>query len=364
MNGVHKQSLGLATIALISTLVLAACGGSSDESTANAETETTQEMATETSEPTAAESEAACDSVTPVTMLLDWFPNPDHVALYVTEAKGYWTEECLDVTLQPPSDPTDPPKLVATGNVELGVSYQPEMFFQVPAGLQIKAVASLIPNTLNSMMWLQDGPIKSMADLTGKTIAEPGFGSNRAYLNAIFEANNIDPATVKIVAVKTALSQALISGAADAVIGTYGNIEGQQMSYEGYVPVVTRLSSIGVPNYDELVIIANSEKLVSDTSYQDMVKAFLRGLAKGNADAIADPTFSEQTMAAVGGDYAGPALPLMIEATLPLLENPKGFGTMDPASWDEFGAFMVKQKIVDSAPAASELLTNDFVPAG
>jgi putative hydroxymethylpyrimidine transport system substrate-binding protein len=94
-----------------------------------------------------------------------------------------------------------------------------------------------------------------------------------------------------------------------------------------------------------------------------MVKAFLRGLAKGNAAAIADPTFSEQTMAAIGGDYAGPALPLMIEATLPLLENPKGFGRMDPASWDEFGAFMVKQKIVESAPPASELMTNDFVPA-
>jgi putative hydroxymethylpyrimidine transport system substrate-binding protein len=367
MNGVRKQSLGFATVALVSALFLAACGGSSDESSSSAETESTQEVATESAETSAEstgeEAAAACDSLTPVTLLLDWFPNPDHVALYVAEAKGYWKDECLDVTLQPPSDPTDPPKLVATGNVELGVSYQPEMFFQVPAGLQIKAVASLIPNTLNSMMWLEDGPIKTLADLSGKTIAEPGFGSNRAYLNAIFEANNIDPASVKVVAVKTALSQALISGAADAVIGTYGNIEGEQMSFEGNEPVVTRLSSIGVPNYDELVIIANSERLVSDTAYQDMVKAFLRGLSKGNAAAIADPTFSEQTMAAVGGDYAGPSLPLMIEATLPLLENPKGFGRMDPASWDEFGAFMVKQKIVDSAPSAADLLTNDFVPA-
>lgn len=367
MNGVRKQSLGIATVALVSALVLAACGGSSDASSSSAETETTQEAASEPAEPSAEatveEAAAACDSLAPVTLLLDWFPNPDHVALYVTEAKGYWEEECLDVTLQPPSDPTDPPKLVATGNAELGVSYQPEMFFQVPAGLPIKAVASLVPNTLNSVMWLQDGPIESLADLAGKTIGEPGFGSNRAYLNAIFEANNIDPASVSIVAVKTALSQALISGAADAVIGAYGNIEGQQMSYAGYEPVVTRLSEIGVPNYDELVIIGNSERLASDTAYQDMVKAFLRGLAKGNADAIADPTFSEQTMAAVGGDYAGPALPLMIEATLPLLENPKGFGRMDPASWDEFGAFMVKQKIVDSALPASDLMTNDFVPA-
>lgn len=317
MNVFRKEVRYFAPVALASLVFVAACGGGNGDSNAGATTETTQETTQETTID-AGEGVSGCESITPVTLLLDWFPNPDHVAIYVAEAKGYWNDECLEVTIQPPSDPTDPPKLVATNNVELGVSYQPEMFFQVPAGLQVKAVASLVPNTLNSMMWLEGGPIKSLADLEGKTIAEPGFGSNRAYLNAIFEANNIDPSSVRVVAVQTALSAALISGAADAIIGTYGNIEGEQMSYEGYPPVITRLDSIGVPNYDELVIIANSERLVSDTAYQEMVKAFLRGLAKGNEAAIADPTFSEQTMAAVGGDYAGPSLPLMIEATLPL----------------------------------------------
>lgn len=349
MKAVRARPPKLVLTALFAGLLIASCGGSSSGSSSPT--------------PTGSGEGPACESLTPVTILLDWFPNPDHVALYVAEAKGHWEAECLDVTIQPPSDPTDPPKLVSTGNVELGVSYQPEMFFQVPAGLKIKSVAALVPNTLNSMMWLEDGPINSVADLAGKTVAEPGFGSNRAYLNAIFEANNIDPASVNVVAVKTALSQALISGAADAVIGAYGNIEGEQMAFDGYSPVITRLSSIGVPNYDELVIIANSDRLQSDGPYQDMVRAFLRGLALGNADAIADPTFAEQTMAAVGGDYAGPSLPLMIEATLPLLENPLGFGGMDPASWDEFGAFMVSQGIVESAPPAADLMTNDFVPA-
>lgn len=363
----RAMPLRLAAVAALSALVLAACSGSGDsatsESSAPAE-ETSEAAATDGAAPAAetTEAAAACESLTPVTLLLDWFPNPDHVALYVTKAKGYWEEQCLDVTLQPPSDPTDPPKLVSTGKVELGVSYQPEMYFQVPAGLKIKAVAALVPTALNSLMWLDGGSIKSVADLGGKTIGEPGFGSNRAYLSAIFAANNIDPATVKVVAVKTALAQALTSGAADAVIGAYGNIEGEQMKQEGLTPVITPVSDIGVPNFDELVIIANSDRLASDAAYQDIVKKFLAGLAKGNADAIADPTFSEQTMAAVGGDYAGPALPLMIEATLPLLDNPAGFGRMDAASWDKYGKFMVQQKLIDKAPSGADLLTNDFLP--
>jgi putative hydroxymethylpyrimidine transport system substrate-binding protein len=367
MKAHRNMSLKLATVAVVSALVLAACGGGSDSASTETETAAAEESAAaapaeETTAAESAETAAACESLTPVTLLLDWFPNPDHVALYVTQAKGYWEAECLEVTLQPPSDPTDPPKLVSTGNVELGVSYQPEMFFQVPAGLKIKAVAALVPTALNSMMWLEGGSINSIADLSGKTIGEPGFGSNRAYLNAIFKANNIDPSTVKVVAVKTALSQALTSGAADAVIGAYGNIEGEQMKEQGFNPVITPVSAIGVPNYDELVIIANSDRLAAEPEYQDIVKRFLAGLAKGNADAIADPTFSEQTMAAVGGDYAGPALPLMIEATLPLLENPLGFGQMDPASWDKFGAFMIEQELVEAAPPAADLLTNDFLP--
>ena len=353
MKDHRKISLRIAAVAAVSALALAAC--SSGGNTASPEASAPAAEVT-------AEAEAACESLTPVTLLMDWFPNPDHVSLYVTEAKGYWEQECLDVTLQPPSDPADPPKLVSTGNVELGISYQPEMYFQVPAGLKIQAVAALVPTALNSMMWLEESSIKTIADLGGKTIGEPGFGSNQAYLDKIFKENNIDPSTVKVVVVKTALSQALTSGAADAVIGVYGNIEGEQMKEQGFSPVITPVSAIGVPNYDELVIIANSERLKSEPAYEDLVRRFLAALAKGNSDAIADPTFSEQTMAAIGGDYAGPALPLMIEATLPLLENPKGFGRMDPASWDEQGAFMLEQGLIEATTPAAELITNDYLP--
>ena len=352
-------SVRLAAVTAVSVLALAAC---SSGNTASSETSAPAAEVTASAESQAPTEEAACESLTPMTLLMDWFPNPDHVSLYVTEAKGYWEEQCLDVTLQPPSDPADPPKLVSTGKVELGISYQPEMYFQVPAGLKVQAVAALVPTALNSMMWLEEGSIKTVADLGGKTVGQPGFGSNQAYLDKIFKENNIDPSTVKVVVVKTALSQALTSGAADAVIGVYGNIEGEQMKEQGFNPVIVPVSEIGVPNYDELVIIANSERLKSEPAYQDIVKRFLAALAKGNAAAIADPTFSEETMAAIGGDYAGPALPLMIEATLPLLENPKGFGRMDPASWDAQGAFMLEQGLIEATTPASVLITNDFLP--
>ena len=62
-----------------------------------------------------------------VRVLLDWFPNPDHVALYTALDKGLFTEANLAVTLTPPANPADPLKLVAAKQVELGISYQPDV---------------------------------------------------------------------------------------------------------------------------------------------------------------------------------------------------------------------------------------------
>jgi putative hydroxymethylpyrimidine transport system substrate-binding protein len=299
----------------------------------------------------------------PVTVLLDWFPNPDQVALYVSKEKGFFEEAGLDVTLQAPSDPSDPPKLVSTGNVELGISYQPEMYFSAQAGLKIKAVASLIPTALNSVIWLEKSGLTSMDQLSGKTMGTAGLATDTAFLSAIFKKNNIDPASVNVVTVKTSLIQALVSGKADAVIGAYGNIEGVELQEEGLNPTITPVSAAGVPNYDELVLIANTEKLASDTEYQAIVRDFLGALAKGTAAAIADPAMSEEVMAGVVEDVAGPTLKAQVAATLPLLENPKGFGQMDAAAWDAFGAFMKDQGLLESVAPAADLTTNDFLPA-
>jgi ABC-type nitrate/sulfonate/bicarbonate transport system substrate-binding protein len=59
--------------------------------------------------------------------MLDWFVNPDHAALVVAQEKGFFAAQNLEVELQTPADPNDPPKLVAAGKVDLAVSYQPQL---------------------------------------------------------------------------------------------------------------------------------------------------------------------------------------------------------------------------------------------
>ena len=63
--------------------------------------------------------------MTNTTVLLDWFPNPDHIALYLAQKDGDFTKQHLNVTFQSPSNSTDALKLVSLGQVPLAISYEP-----------------------------------------------------------------------------------------------------------------------------------------------------------------------------------------------------------------------------------------------
>ena len=89
-----------------------------------------------------------------LTVLLDWFVNPDHAPLYVAKEKGYFREAGLDVELVAPADPNDPPKLVAAGKADLAISYQPQLQMQAAEGLPLTRIGTLISTPLNTVVAL------------------------------------------------------------------------------------------------------------------------------------------------------------------------------------------------------------------
>jgi putative hydroxymethylpyrimidine transport system substrate-binding protein len=50
-----------------------------------------------------------------MTLMLDWFINPDHGPIIVAQEKGYFAEQDLEIEVIAPADPSDPPKMVAAG---------------------------------------------------------------------------------------------------------------------------------------------------------------------------------------------------------------------------------------------------------
>ena len=65
-----------------------------------------------------------------MSLILDWFINPDHGPIILAEELGYFAEQNLEVEVVAPADPADPPKLVAAGQADMAVSYQPQLHLQ------------------------------------------------------------------------------------------------------------------------------------------------------------------------------------------------------------------------------------------
>lgn len=196
-----------------------------------------------------------------LTVMLDWFVNPDHAPLVVALQRGYFADVGLDVELVAPADPNDPPKLVAAGQADIAVSYQPQLHLQVAAGLPVVRIGTLVATPLNSVVALADGPIKTLADLKGRKVGFSVGGFEDAVLGRMLEEAGLSLSDVELVNVNFSLSPALLSGQVDAVIGAFRNFELNQLAIEGRPGRAFYPEEHGVPAYDELIFIAHRDRL-------------------------------------------------------------------------------------------------------
>ena len=219
-----------------------------------------------------------------LTVLLDWAVNPDHAALFAAKSQGYFAAEGLDVELIAPSDPNDPPKLVAAGKADLAVSYQPQLVLLVDAGMPLRRIGTLVDTPLNCLATLADGPVKSIADLKGRKVGYSVAGFEDALLGAMLKEAGLGLGDVELVNVNFALATALAAGQVDAVIGAFRNFEIPEMRLLGKPARIFGVEDHGVPAYDELILVA-----AADRTADPRLPRFLRALEKGTTYVLNHP---------------------------------------------------------------------------
>ena len=196
-----------------------------------------------------------------LTVLLDWFANPDHAPLYVAQGLGYFADAGLEVELIAPADPNDPPKLVAAGQADIAISYQPQLHVLIAEGLPLIRIGTLVATPLNSLVVLADGPVRTIADLKGRKVGFSVGGFEDALLRAMLARHGLSLDDITLINVNFSLSPALIAGHVDAVIGAFRNFELNQMDLVGRPGRAFFVEEEGVPVYDELIFIAHRDKL-------------------------------------------------------------------------------------------------------
>jgi putative hydroxymethylpyrimidine transport system substrate-binding protein len=296
--------------------------------------------------------EASSAGLRQVSVQLDWYPNPDHVGLYTAIDRGLFTRDGLAVTVHQPGDVSDPIKLVAAGRADLGISYEPELFFAQQQHIPVVAVAAIVPTALNSIIARGGDGITTPADLRGRTIGVDGSASTTAYVDTVLRTSGVDPATVHLVTVGFNLLPVLLSQRVDAIAGAFQNIEGAELAARGVDPVVFPVDRHGVPGYDELVLIANSRRLHDDAAYRASVATFVRDLAAGTSYAKRHPGAALTVMRSVAARDYRDALETEVPDTLRLLDTT----SLSPAAWNRFGRWMQSQGLLKSPPDGAALV--------
>lgn len=196
-----------------------------------------------------------------LTLLLDWFVNPDHAPVIIAQQGGFFEQEGLQVEMVEPADPSAPPRLIAAKQGDIAISYQPTLYQQVEQGLPLVRIGTLVATPLSSLVVVKEGPIENISDLKGKKIGFSVSGFEDAMLQAMLGSVGLKFEDVELINVNFSLSPALLSGKVDAVVGAFRNFELTQIRLEGHEGRAFFPEEHGVPMYDELIYIVHKDSL-------------------------------------------------------------------------------------------------------
>jgi putative hydroxymethylpyrimidine transport system substrate-binding protein len=337
MTSSRPRAAVAAALTLLVVLALSACGAKEDVTTTRG-------------------------AVDRIDLVLDYLPNADHAPIYAAQQIGAFRDAGLDVRIRTPSDPAAPLKLVAAGQADLAISYEPEVLLARDKNLRVASIGALVQKPLTSIMSLK-GKVKTPKDLGGKKVGTAGIPYQTAYLQTIARASGVDPDSIHEVNVGFNLVPSMLSKKVDATLGAFWNIEGVQLQRQHKDPTIIRMDEAGVPTYQELVFVANMDRL-RQKGVGAVMRRFLQAVARGAKAVKADPALGADALVKADKDLDRATQLAQVKATLPVFfpTNPAfPWGYQNADEWKAYGQWMLENKLVSALPPATSI-TNEFLP--
>lgn len=296
-----------------------------------------------------------------VSIVLDWYPNAIHSFLYIAKEKGYFEKEGINLVIHYPANGSDPLALPAAGKADFGLYYPHHLIMaKSNEDIPVKVIGAITQGPLNTVIAETSANITRPRDLEGKTIGYSDGPLTEDILKTIVEKDGGDISKVKVLDVGFELLTATITKQVDATLGGFVNHEVPVMRDKGMDVTYFFPTDYGVPNYYEVVIVAN-EKAVEEK--RDLYIGFLRAINKGFNDMKANPEKALDTLLA---HQEADQFPLTrnvekqsIDILLPLMDNGKvPFLHQDKENWQENIDWLVEHKIIKKKIKAEDVFIN------
>src|SRR3954452_23222653 len=192
------------------------------------------------------------DAPGPVTVALDFTPNPVHAPVYMAPP---------GLKIVKPGAGPDSLKLVTSGKVDVGILDIHDLAIAQAAGADVVAVGALVGKPLAALV-AQPG-VRRPRDLEGRTVGVSGLPSDPAFVQAIVGHDGGDVSKVKEVTIGFSAVSRLLTKRVDAV-PAFWNAEGVALKQRGLEANEFRVEDDGAPPYPEVVFFTSRATLESE----------------------------------------------------------------------------------------------------
>jgi putative hydroxymethylpyrimidine transport system substrate-binding protein len=285
-------------------------------------------------------------------LILDWFPNADHVPLYAARDLEIFKKYGLDIEFVPPADPNDPLKLVAAGQAAFAVSYEPSVITARSQGLPIKAIGVLIDRPLSCMLYLKKSGIRTAADLKGRRIGYSVESIDLPLMHAVAAYAGLKPIDYTPVNIKFNLTSSLLTGQVDAVMGAFWNYELLEVEREKQPGAYLALEQHGVPTYSEMVLISSDAFLKSNW---DSARRFVLAVQEGINFARSNPKAAFDLFSKSNPEAKEDLDREAFRISVPLFANTQ---VQSKEQWARWAKFAKDHSLISTAVGVEDLIAN------
>jgi NitT/TauT family transport system substrate-binding protein len=261
---------------------------------------------------------------------LDWVAEPEHGGFYQAQARGFFADENLEVTLIPGGPNALVMPKVATGQAHIGQADSTNTLLQQAEGLPVVQFAAVFQDDPSGLLVNADSSVRTFEDLNGKTIiARPEW----AFLPYLKEKYGI---SIKVVPQNFSVAAFL------------GNKEAIQQGYyiaEPYHIVKAggkepRFLSTWDAGFRAYAVLVTSRKFARE--HPETLRAFTRAYIKGWRDYLeGDPAPAHAAMKAANAnntdEFMMASRQLIIDGKLVTGRDadsgPAKIGRLDPARY-------------------------------
>ena len=293
-----------------------------------------------------------------VRVSLDFFPNANHIPLYVALDRGYFAEEGVEIDIFVPANPSDPVKLAAARAVEFALTPQINYLIARSEELPLVSVGALIDRPLGGLVALRERGVEQLDDLAGKRIGYALAPLEPILWETVFHCAGIDPSGVEMINVGYNTIAALVTGNVDA-IGAFRNYEVLQLEDLGYDPVFFAQEAFCVPTTYELILVVHPD-LIAER--KDEAAAFVRALSRGIEWTLEHPADALALFFDRFPDLDDALNRRSFDETLPLYAI--GASHANAEVWEALQAYLAVQGLITIEFPVEELYTTELLPGG